>query len=1097
MEKIETGWNTCPLFLGANHSCNTTVCFYKNKLENVVTNPINLIFDNLISLSDKDIIPFLFEKSKELNKSFEELLFDLFDYLKNNFYLNDLSLQNHLLPLFSKNEISFYFWKYVKNFLEQEKDSYSNSWDCFIDFYNFYFSIISKWKFNINLFKNLKTWKDLLEVKQLFFQLLTESHFTKEAINSGKPIAMFEQNVVPNFENFLISFDIIWRYSFWKFLKNPNFETLNLLKNYLIEQHSLFMRILSEIDENENEKVKIKYINELNEKFGVFLLSFYRISLWNKEWNDIEMNDSAISFQSSSVNYDSLRDVWIFNGFFIKLNNLFNKKKKLTDDMNLESSIDNVSFVNDWIKNIVYDLFIHYNKVYQTNIQSGKDFTSHFIWKLESNIEICSEDILMLTYLIKSNNLSLEDLSNITNKICPLLESLSNSSLFYFIIQLVETIIDDCSFHEYGEHIILRLEESIKSLPEKDLFLLKNTFFKLRNYFVLFEKNPIYFELSKQYFIKYGLLNLSEELEHINEDNWHFYSRIWKHYSEQLWIQDRVKLSDYRTLGYHKMVFYWKQHLLESKTKLDSKLNDISEEFIYPNNNVSESTFIEKVTSVMKQDLFWNVVDIEISDKNEVSSRKLASDCKFLYLWDYKITFIYPPEYESKFNYLFEKEKNYIISKLKYLVILMKNKKENMKSFHVENWFVFPTTTHEDVLTWLPNKNLLVKFLSESHQPKTLFLFKINNFSKINEAYWFDIGDEVIIKMWKKIESLLWEYNFTFFKLNGSEFWAVIDTSHLKTEEERQSFAKEINEKLKFVSLDLEEIQLSISVNTWIVFNETEDVVQKAFVALNQTKWWAWTYFIYREEDHIEQKMKENLFYSNKIKEAFDNDFFVPFYQGILHNWTKRIVKQEALVRMKERDKIVPPWKFLDIIKQNGYLHYLSKVMIEKVFKVALEYPEVEFNINISWQDLINPEFIMFVQHMLKIYPIKTNKITFEILEHISLSDNETIVNSIQALKEFWFKIALDDFWAEKSNFARLTQIRPDYIKIDWKFIQKIKQPEVYKVIKAIYWFAKELWIEVVAEFVSDEEIFELVRSIWIEYSQWFFISQPQEKLYS
>jgi hypothetical protein len=36
----------------------------------------------------------------------------------------------------------------------------------------------------------------------------------------------------------------------------------------------------------------------------------------------------------------------------------------------------------------------------------------------------------------------------------------------------------------------------------------------------------------------------------------------------------------------------------------------------------------------------------------------------------------------------------------------------------------------------------------------------------------------------------------------------------LKSEEERQSFAKEINEKLKFVSLDLEEIQLSISVNT-------------------------------------------------------------------------------------------------------------------------------------------------------------------------------------------------------------------------------------------------------------------------------------------
>ncbi len=99
-------------------------------------------------------------------------------------------------------------------------------------------------------------------------------------------------------------------------------------------------------------------------------------------------------------------------------------------------------------------------------------------------------------------------------------------------------------------------------------------------------------------------------------------------------------------------------------------------------------------------------------------------------------------------------------------------------------------------------------------------------------------------------------------------------------------------------------------------------------------------------------------------------------------------------------------------------------------------------------------------------------------------------------LKNLGYKLYIDDFGSGYSNFIYLTEIKTDFIKIDGNIIRKILDDKVsYLVVKNIVNFAKEANIKVIAEFVSDEKIYEKVKELKIEYSQGFYFSKPEENL--
>jgi len=121
------------------------------------------------------------------------------------------------------------------------------------------------------------------------------------------------------------------------------------------------------------------------------------------------------------------------------------------------------------------------------------------------------------------------------------------------------------------------------------------------------------------------------------------------------------------------------------------------------------------------------------------------------------------------------------------------------------------------------------------------------------------------------------------------------------------------------------------------------------------------------------------------------------------------------------------------------------------------------------------------------------NRIVFELLEDEQVKDFQTVKDFISLIKTFGCKIAIDDFGAGHSNFERLLDYQPDILKIDGCLIRDIETNSYsLSVVKTIVAFAKEQNIQTVAEFIENEEIFNILKDLGVDYSQGYYFGKPE-----
>jgi len=168
--------------------------------------------------------------------------------------------------------------------------------------------------------------------------------------------------------------------------------------------------------------------------------------------------------------------------------------------------------------------------------------------------------------------------------------------------------------------------------------------------------------------------------------------------------------------------------------------------------------------------------------------------------------------------------------------------------------------------------------------------------------------------------------------------------------------------------------------------------------------------------------------------------------------------------------------------------------MINKTFKIFAGQA-VAFSLNITNEDLLNRTFIDFLNTKQTLYNINPSLVTFEILEDIIISDvNRVPLQNLQRLKAMGYLLALDDFGSDRSNFNRLENLGVDFLKIDGQFIKGIDTNlRNQDIVESIASMAKKIGMLVIAEFVSNEAEFEMVKKLGIDYSQGYFFNAPSQ----
>ena len=389
---------------------------------------------------------------------------------------------------------------------------------------------------------------------------------------------------------------------------------------------------------------------------------------------------------------------------------------------------------------------------------------------------------------------------------------------------------------------------------------------------------------------------------------------------------------------------------------------------------------------------------------------------------------------------------------------------------------------YKDTLTGAYKK---IKFEEDKHKylDKFIVMFNIKNFSKINELYGFKTGDNILKIITQRIENIL---KRKIYRINGDEFIFISDDIEYDIDTIKKYFIKYP------IKLEQNNINLRISFSFAVVKNDGEEILRKLSIAIKEAKSAPFKkYIFYKEkpqEDHF-LEFNELLYDAIFIHEKAQ---IIPFFQAIINNKTKQIEKYESLIRLKTKDKIYSPFFFLDIAKSSGFMFEITKIMIDKTLQ-KIANTDINVSINITEDDLLTGQLKDYLLEKVSKYNIIPSQITLEILEGITSSGTKNNIAQLNKLKLCGFKIAIDDFGVEYSNFERISELEIDFIKIDGKYIKNITNEKHYKIAKAITDFAHSLGIEVIAEFVENEEIQKIIEELGIDYSQGYYFSKPKE----
>lgn len=402
-------------------------------------------------------------------------------------------------------------------------------------------------------------------------------------------------------------------------------------------------------------------------------------------------------------------------------------------------------------------------------------------------------------------------------------------------------------------------------------------------------------------------------------------------------------------------------------------------------------------------------------------------------------------------------------------------------------------TVHRNCLSSMDDRFALIDYL-DSVEFANLFLINIDNFSNFNNAYGFEYGDKILVE----IANLIIKSKPSasrLFRINSDEFAVV------SLEDMNQGRLADVASSMVsfFDQMEIEvddDISTRASISIGISIGKGSQILNQAKIAIKELREHSrGSYKIYDSNSVYIKKQEENVYWIHKIKDAFEKERLLPYFQPIINNKTKKIEKYECLVRIFDNGIVVPPIRFMEASKLTGTLSLVTRTIIEQSFK-RFGSTEYEFSVNITKTDLHLNYLEEFLLKHAKKNNINPSRVVLEILEDIDSLSSLDVISQLNSLRSYGFKIAIDDFGSQSSNLSRLLEFLPDYLKIDGSFIKNIlTDNKSLIIVEAIVLLCKKSNIKIIAEFVHSAEVQAKVEELGIEYSQGFYFGEPKEDL--
>lgn len=397
---------------------------------------------------------------------------------------------------------------------------------------------------------------------------------------------------------------------------------------------------------------------------------------------------------------------------------------------------------------------------------------------------------------------------------------------------------------------------------------------------------------------------------------------------------------------------------------------------------------------------------------------------------------------------------------------------------------------YTDKLTNLPNRNKLKKDLDQNNID-LMALLDVDEFSTINDLFGEKIGDTILYELANKLKDYFNEEDYLVYRIEADKF-TIVAKKNNQDVNEFYNLCKAFADKIEKESLLIDEDEIDINITIGIAQGDGARAFKYSQRVINYARTKLQRIMIYNESFKIQQSFEENIKWVKQLKIGFRENLFQAYFQPIVDTQTKEVHKYEALIRYITKEGVeIAPYHFINVAKKTKLYPNIIKIVIQDSFKL-IKNKNKRVSVNISFDDIANEETTAFIYEVLEQNKEFTEFLEFEILESEEISDFNEVSKFISEIKKFNCIVGVDDFGAGYSNFNLLTLLDIDFVKIDGSLIERINTSKDLEIIvNTIANFSKEFKVKTVAEYVSNEDIYNKIKELNIDYCQGYYFDKP------
>ncbi len=412
---------------------------------------------------------------------------------------------------------------------------------------------------------------------------------------------------------------------------------------------------------------------------------------------------------------------------------------------------------------------------------------------------------------------------------------------------------------------------------------------------------------------------------------------------------------------------------------------------------------------------------------------------------------------------------------------------------------------HHDPLTRLPNRILFLDRLhhaiARAHRHSAMLsvmFIDLDRFKNINDSLGHNVGDHVLQVIARRLSDAVREGD-TVARLGGDEFAVLIeDISH--PEGVSPTALKLLDSVGRPYVLNNEEFYLTGSIGISVYPSDGRDaqaLLRHADAAMYRAKELGKNNFQFYSADMGAINLGR-LTLETGLRRALERNEFRLLYQPQYDLRTGTVIGIEALLRWQHPELgLIEPAQFIAIAEETGLIvpigTWVARTACAQIHSWHAEgIRGIRLAINVSARQLVNSQFLDFIQSMLRECTLDPTLLELEITESVMMIESTVSVERLRALRALGVRLALDDFGTGYSSLSYLQRFPISTLKIDKAFISELDgNVNAGEIVKAIVGMGHGLGLQVVAEGVETFEVLELVRGCGCDGVQGYIMSRP------